>query len=224
MKKRRSCFGYLIRVVLLAIVIVVGAVTAIGYYDYRTALDECPLPEKVAEVRNNENFTPLAEMGDYFPAMIVTVEDKRFYEHGALDIFSFSRAIATNVRTMSLAEGGSTITQQVAKNLYFTMEKRFTRKVAEAFMAINLERNYTKDEILELYCNSIFYGNHCNTIKEAAATYFDKEPASLTFEEAAMLAGIPQAPSVYNPLADQEKAAARYEAVMKILDENGVTP
>ena len=102
----------------------------------------------------------------------MAAEDRRFYEHGGFDVISTARAVLANLRTGTLSEGGSTLTQQLAKNLYFTQEKKFTRKAAELFMAWALEREYTKDEILELYINVIYYGDGCTGITAAAQHYF----------------------------------------------------
>ena len=127
---------------------------------------------------------------------------------------------------MSLAEGGSTITQQLAKNMYFTMEKKFTRKVAEVFVARKLEQMYTKDEILEMYINVAYFGDGLYGLKEAANGYFDKEPLELTFDEITLLAGLPNAPSAYS-LSDNEDLARRRQQIVinqmkkyNFIDEN----
>lgn len=122
--------------------------------------------------------------------------------------------------TMSFAEGGSTITQQVAKNLYFTQEKKLTRKIAEVFMAWDLEKLCEKDEILELYVNSIYFGNGCYTVRAASLSYFGKEPADMTDYESTLLAGIPNAPSVYDLTENPDLAAQRQRQVVNMMVEH----
>ena len=115
---------------------------------------------------------------------------------------------------MSYVEGGSTITQQLAKNIYFTQEKKMTRKIAEMFMAFKIERNLSKEEILELYLNTSYFGNGYDTVKEASRGYFGKEPNEMTDGECVMLAGIPNAPSVYAPTVNPELAKQRQKQVL----------
>ena len=155
------------------------------------------------------------------PAAHLCAEDRRFYEHGGFDVISTARAALANLRTGTLAEGGSTLTQQLAKNLYFTQEKKFTRKVAELFTAWALEANYTKDEILELYINVIYYGDGCTGITAAAQHYFGKAPSELTDYECTLLAGVPNAPSIYAPTANPELCAQRQRRVLDSMVEAG---
>ena len=223
MAKGKSCFGRLLLLIVILGVIAAAVLIYIGYSDYQAAITETPLSEKVAEVQAKPTYLPLSEMSETFTTAIVIVEDKRFYEHGALDVISIGRAIGANIKAMAFVEGGSTITQQVAKNLYFTQEKRVTRKIAEYFVARDLEDAYTKNEILELYCNIIFYGQNYYDVQSAAEGYFHKQPRELNFEEAAMLAGIPNAPSIYNPIDNAAMAAERQRVVIEILAENGFT-
>ncbi|MDO4542132.1 MAG: biosynthetic peptidoglycan transglycosylase [Bacillota bacterium] len=224
MPRKRGCLS---RIFIL--IIIIGLVSALalfgfGYIEYRNAIETTPLSVKVAQCQAAENYVTIEEISPYFLQDIVAVEDKRFYQHGALDPIAFARAVITNIQEGELSEGGSTITQQVAKNLYFSNAKRFTRKIAEAFVAGDLEDNYSKDEILELYSNIIYFGQSCYGVKAASNTYFAKEPIDLSYEEAAVLAGIPQSPSRYNPIDDPEKSQERTAAVMNILTENGITP
>ena len=118
------------------------------------------------------------------------------------------------MKAMSFVEGGSTITQQLAKNIYFTQEKELTRKVAEVFMAFKIEDKYNKNEILELYLNTSYFGDGYETVKEASRGYFGKEPLELTDYEAVMLAGIPNAPSVYAPTVNLDLAKQRTKQVI----------
>ena len=130
-------------------------------------------------------------------------------------MISIGRAILTNIRYMELREGGSTITQQLAKNIYFDQSKTFLRKIAEIFMAFEIEDNCTKDEILELYLNTSYFGDGYYCVKEAANGYFDKEPIEMNEYESSMLAGIPNAPSVYAPTKNPDLASQRQKQVLE---------
>ena len=144
-----------------------------------------------------------------FRGAIVAVEDKRFYRHGALYPIGFGRAVVTNLRNQEFSEGGSTITQQVAKNLYFSNEKRLTRKIAEALVAMDLKRIFQKMRSWNFTAILFSFGQSYYGISEASYGYFGKSPGNLTFEESAMLAGIPQAPSIYNPVDHPENAKSQ---------------
>lgn len=201
---------------LLAVLIAVGCVFAfLGWREYRGALEETGVEEMAAEVRAREDFTPLEELPDFYLQAVVAVEDQRFYEHGGVDFLAILRAVWNDLRTLSLAEGGSTITQQTAKNLWFSNERTPTRKVAEILMAWQLESYLDKDEILELYVNSIFFGDNCYSVGAASRHYFGKEPGELTDGECAALAGIPNAPSVYAPTANPDLMAQRQQQVLR---------
>lgn len=182
-----------------------------GYRMYKDALNGMSLEAKVEAIRSRDDFTTYDELPSIYVQAVLSVEDHRFYNHPGVDMIAIGRAAVNDVRAGAFVEGGSTITQQLAKNLYFSQEKELTRKVAEVFMAFDLERNYTKDEILELYVNSIYYGNNYYSVAEASQGYFDKEPSEMTEYECTLLAGIPNAPSVYaltvHPdLAEQRQA------------------
>ena len=142
--------------------------------------------------------------------LVVAVEDHRFEQHFGLDLIAIGRAVWNNLTTWSLREGGSTITQQLAQNMYFTLEKSFIRKVAEMFMAFQLEHTYMKDEIMELYVNSIYFGDGYYGIGDASKGYLNETPIEMTDYEYTLMAGIPNAPSVYSltenlPLAEQRQ-------------------
>ena len=117
------------------------------------------IDQKAEEIKASPSYTPLKELPDIYLNAVVAVEDKRFYKHPGIDAIAIGRAIKNNIHARQLIEGGSTITQQLAKNMYFTQERSLIRKVAEGFMAIALERKFSKDEILELYVNSIYFGD-----------------------------------------------------------------
>ena len=130
-----------------------------GYGLYKNAVQEESLEETVAEIRRQDNFTSLEEMPETYVQAVVSVEDHRFYDHFGLDLIAIGRAVVNDIKAGRYVEGGSTITQQLAKNLYFSQEKTMSRKAAEVFLALEIEQKYTKDEILELYVNSIYFGD-----------------------------------------------------------------
>lgn len=218
MKKIIGKIILLILTVILAAGILLGVT---GYVQYKEVLEDTSLEEKVAEIQQDENYTKIEEMPKTYLNAVIAVEDKRFYMHKGIDFISLSRAIVNDIKAMSFVEGGSTITQQLAKNAYFTQKKEMIRKVSEAFMAVEIEKNYEKSEILELYLNTSYFGDNCYTVKEASRHYFNKEPIEMTEYEATLLAGIPNAPSVYAPTKNLELAHKRQKQVLNKMVECG---
>lgn len=210
----------LILFILLAILIVGIVIGLQGYKMYDTALKETPLSTKIEKIRSDENYVTIDKLPKDYINAVVSVEDRRFYKHSAIDLISIGRAIVTNIKEGELVEGGSTITQQLAKNIYFTQKQVITRKVAEIFMASSLEKNYSKDEILELYVNTSYFGDGYYGIREASLGYFDKEPAQMTLDECTLIAGIPNAPSVYAPTKNPDLARKRQKHVLYTMVEN----
>ena len=202
-------------VLLLAAACGAGYVAWQGYSLYAGALEEKPLEQRVAEQRAQPGYTAWEDLPETYLKAVIAVEDHRFYEHGGIDLLAMGRALWNDLRTWSFAEGGSTITQQLAKNLCFSQEKSIVRKAAEVFAAWDLERRYSKDEILELYVNSIYFGSGCYNVGSASETYFGKEPKDMTDSECTMLAGIPNAPSVYDPTANPDLALQRQRQVVE---------
>lgn len=215
----------LLKLVLSFLFVLVFGITAFtvarGYNMYREALAQQSLPERIAEVRAKPNYLPLSELPQTYLDAVVAVEDQRFRQHFGIDLLAIGRAVWNNVTSMSLKEGGSTITQQLAKNLYFTQEKSFIRKIAEVFMAFNLERHYSKDRILELYVNSIYFGDGYYCVRSASLGYFGKEPRDMTDYECTLLAGIPNAPSVYSLTRNPDLARQRQKYVIRQMVEAG---
>ena len=207
-------FRNIVLVVLIVVITIGIRFVGLGYSIYKEALNGMPLEEKVASIQVKENYTKIDEMPKMYRTAVVAVEDHRFYKHNGIDIISIGRAIVNDVKAMKFVEGGSTITQQLAKNIYFTQEKEMTRKIAEAFMAFKKESKYDKDEILELYLNTSYFGDGYYTAKEACRGYFNKELDEMTDYEAILLAGIPNAPSVYAPTKNLELAKKRQKQVM----------
>ena len=200
---------------IILVVLLVGAfITYQGYTVYKEALDEISVKDKVAELQTQENYTKFEDLPEFYLDAVVAVEDRRFYDHGAIDPIAIARAIWTNIKSFELREGGSTITQQVAKNVYFTQEKTALRKIAEVFMAFEIERNCDKNTILEMYVNTSYFGSGYYGIKEAANGYYDKEPIEMNKYECSMMAGVPNAPSVYAPTKNPDLAAQRQRQVL----------
>lgn len=209
-------------IIVLLVVISIGLLfIGNGYNMYKSAIEETSLNEKVEEIREKDNYTRLSELPQIYINAVISVEDHRFYTHPGIDIIAIGRAAINDIKAMSYVEGGSTITQQLAKNMYFTQEKKMVRKIAEVFMAFKIEGEYEKDEILELYINTAYFGNGYDTVKEASEGYFGKEPKDMTDGEAIMLAGIPNAPSVYNPIASPELAKQRQKQVADKMVKQG---
>ena len=210
MKKFKKILLVLILILLSILAIYIGQ----GYKMYKNALDDKPLEEMVQEIRSQKSYTKISNIPDIYKDAVIAVEDHRYYDHKGIDIIAIGRALLNDIRARELIEGGSTITQQLAKNMYFTQDKTLTRKIAEVFMAKKIENNYNKEEILELYVNYIYYGSGYYDIKSASLGYFDKEPQDLTEGESIMLAGIPNAPSVYNPKVSPRLARERQKQVI----------
>lgn len=171
---------------------------------------------------NRNQFIPADKMPDLLKKAVVATEDRRFYEHGAVDVIGVGRALFTNYIAGRTVEGGSTISQQVVKNIFLSQERTMTRKAEELALAIQLERNYTKDEILEIYLNTIYFGHGTYGVKAASETYFGKHLRDLTLSECAMLAGLPQAPSAYDPISHPQEAKKRMITVLALMAEQGV--
>lgn len=204
----------IIMFIILVVLIVIAILTYQGYSMYKEALDKISVKDKIAELKSAENYTEFEDLPEFYRNTVVAVEDRRFYNHGALDYIGIVRAIWTNIKSFELREGGSSITQQVAKNIYFTQEKTALRKIAEIFMAFEIERNCDKDTILEIYVNTSYFGSGYYGIKEAANGYYNKEPIDMNRYESSMLAGVPNAPSVYDPSKNPDLAAQRQNQVL----------
>lgn len=202
-------------ILILLVMIFCSLLIKNGYDMYKQALKEVSLNEKIETIKEKENYTNIDEVPQIYIDAVISVEDHRFYTHNGIDLISIGRAAINDIIAMKYVEGGSTITQQLSKNIYFTQEKKITRKIAEVFMAWEIEKNYEKDEILELYLNTSYYGDGYYTTKEACRGYFDKELNEMTDYEAILLAGIPNAPSVYAPTKNPDLAIQRQRQVMK---------
>jgi penicillin-binding protein 1A len=163
----------------------------------------------------------LKDMSPYLPLAVLAIEDRRFYTHWGVDLFGVMRAAFTNIEEGHVVQGGSTLTQQLAKNVFLTPERSFKRKIQEALLAIWLESRFSKDEILQLYLNRVYLGAGTYGVDAASRRYFDKPPKALTLAESAMIAGLLKAPSRYAPTNDPQAAAKRTGLVLDAMVEAG---
>ncbi len=170
------------------------------------------------------SLTPIAEIPQVMKDAVLAIEDARFYQHGGVDYLGMARAALANLGRFK-SQGASTITMQVARNVYLSSEKTYTRKIYEVLLTFKLEHLLTKDQILEIYMNQIFLGNRAYGFAAASETYFGKPLKDITIAEAAMLAGLPKAPSAYNPIANPKRARARQLYIIERMEENRfITP
>ena len=164
---------------------------------------------------------PLSEVSPNVVQAVIAIEDQRFYRHSGIDVWRIGGALMANLRSGDRSQGGSTITQQLARKSFLTDDKTFRRKLKEMFLAVRIERQFSKDEILEMYLNKIYFGDGYYGIEAAARGYFAKPAKALTIEEAALLAGVIQAPSAYAPTEHPDRAMARRGVVLKQMAEAG---
>ena len=191
----------------------------IGQNSFVFARDGSVLGSIPAE-RNREPVSN-RQMSKWLPRATVSIEDRRFYQHGGVDYEGIARAAWKDVTAGKVVEGGSTITQQLVRNLYIGQEKTLKRKVKEACLAIKLSSKWPKSKILNEYLNTVYYGNHAYGVEAASQTYFSKPASQLTLLESAMLAGLPQAPSIYDPFHSPQAALDRRDEVLRAMLSNG---
>lgn len=193
-------------------------------HHYQQMKKEKPIESIVLSIQNQEDFIKIDEVSDEFIKSLVATEDRRFYNRSGFDFRALFRAILTNIETGQLVQGGSTIPQQVGKLLYFDHVQTLEEKVIQVFIMYDLESLYSKDEILELYINSIYFGSGYTGIKEASLGYFHSNPLDLDYPKASLLAGIIPAPSVYDPTINFDLAKQRQRAVLiSLRDVYGLT-
>ena len=193
-----------------------------GYIRYRIVIAQTPLSEAIAKVQTNENYVPIDKIDPFFLQAVVAVEDRRFYQRTGLDVRAIGRALWTNLKNFDWLEGGSTIGQQVGKNLYFDYRFNILRKVAEVFLLYDIENLISKDETLELYVNMNYYGDGYTGIKRASVGYFNRQPDDLTLGQASLLAGLPQSPSRFQLSNHFDRAKVRQKKVLNDMVETGV--
>jgi penicillin-binding protein 1A len=239
--KRRElsgCLKVLIFVIssILVLVLATGGILVLYYLNSLPTLEELT-PSPIAQTskvyafdgslltefhaEENREIISFHQMSQYIKDAIVAVEDKRFYEHEGVDYIRIIGAFIEDVKTGELSEGASTITMQYIKNVYFTPEKTFRRKINEALISIQLERNYTKDKILEMYLNTIYFGSGTYGIQKASKVYFGVDASELTLPQAALLAGLVRIPEVYSPFIDIEKSKSRRDLILQLMYDQG---
>jgi penicillin-binding protein 1A len=240
-QKKRRRRGFLIAALLAIPVLLIVAASVGGTLEYTST--SCDLSKlRPAAIGQNSfvyardgsllgaipaerNRTPVkrSEMSPWMPKATVAIEDRRFYRHGGVDVEGVVRAAYADVRAGKALQGGSTITQQLVRNLYIggIPQKTLKRKVTEACLAIKLSREWSKDRILTAYMNQVYYGNHAYGVEAAAETYFSKRARDLTLGESALLAGLPQAPSDYDPFHRPADALRRRDQVLRAMLDNG---
>lgn len=219
MRKIKKGIFFILIIMLIVGSFIGGKIVFNGYFEYKEAITKHSIEFVVDEIQKGENYTEIHEISEDFLVAIVAIEDRRFLNHKGIDYKGLARALVRNLQAGEIVEGGSTITQQLAKNLYFSSEQNINRKIAELFLAKDIEELYSKEEILELYVNIIYYGNDSYGIYQATKGYFDKEPSELTYDEATLLAGVPQAPSVYDLTKNLEGAREKQKYVEKAINE-----
>lgn len=192
-----------------------------GYNMYKDAIETLSIEEKIQSIKEKENYTKIEEIPQIYINAVISVEDHRFYSHSGIDVIAICRAVVNDIKALDFAEGGSTITQQLSKNIYFTQEKKITRKIAEVFMAFDIESKYDKKDILEFYLNTSYYGDGYYTLKEACRGYFNKELNEMSDYECLLLAGVPNAPSVYAPTKNLDLTEQRQKQVINKMIEYG---
>ena len=210
----RRLVGYLLGVLLVALIAAAATFGWQGYKLYQSAVQATPLETLYQSITARPSFVPYDQLPQTYINAVISAEDSRFTHHKGVDPVSIARALVTDLRTGSFAEGGSTITQQLAKNTLFTQEKHLARKAAEMFAALAIEKQYNKEQIFEMYVNTIYFGSGHYGIGEAAQGYFGKSPLQLTDTEAVMLAGLPNAPSAYSPNSSPDLAVKRMQVVL----------
>ncbi|WP_134683374.1 transglycosylase domain-containing protein [Brevibacillus migulae] len=169
----------------------------------------------------NRYVVPLNQIAPSLVQATISVEDRKFYEHYGFDLKRLAMAIYVDIKHLDKVQGASTITQQLARSLYLTNDKTWERKIREALLTIQLELNYSKDEILEMYLNQIYYGHSAYGAQAAAKTYFGKDAKDLTLAESALIAGVPKGPTYYSPYVDWEKAKNRQKIILDAMQREG---
>lgn len=211
----RKMIYSLVIVLLCAVIGSIAFYGVKGYKMYRAAVSQESVEERFEKIQAEKYFTRYSDLPEFYINAVISVEDHRFRSHPGIDPIAVCRAAWTDIKAMSFEEGGSTITQQLAKNILFTQDKKIERKMAEVFAVLDIEREYSKEEIFELYVNTSSFGSGYYGIYAAAEGYFGKKPSELTDYEAAMLAGVPNAPSMYSPDVSMELASQRVEQVLR---------
>lgn len=211
----------LIIIALLVLVVWAGIVIKNGYDFYNDALEDKSLESVIEEITSKTHYTEYKEIPEVYFNALVAVEDRRYYSHNGFDIIGTIRAIYNDLKAKEYLEGGSTISQQLAKNMYFPFDHTLKRKIAEIFMALKIEREYSKEQILEYYVNIVYYGSGYYSIYDASKGYFGKIPSDMNDYECTLLVGLPNAPSVYSLDVNPDLASQRQKKVLSTMVECG---
>lgn len=231
MKNLRKKLYICWKVMIFLIVIVFAVLAGFYLYAYITPKMDINKSNRVVlfdkddqvfyQSSNTTSWVKLSEISDYAVKGIVDTEDKNFYMHNGFDYMRIMKALYRDIKSKSLKEGASTISQQYIKNLFLSFDKTWDRKIEEAYLTFELEVHYTKDEILEGYLNTINYGSGNYGIEEASMYYFNKHAKDLSLEEASIIVGIPKNPTYYNPIYYFENAKKRQRVVLQSMVNNG---
>jgi penicillin-binding protein, 1A family len=216
----KGILSIILGIIILAIIVVL-AYLGIIYNEVNTEIKAGKIEKTVEGIRSRNTYVKKEKIDELYLKAVIAAEDRRYYSHGAVDVVGFSRAMYNNIISMKLKEGGSTITQQLSKNIFLDQRAEIDRKIKELFYSIELEKKYSKDDILELYVNTSYFGAGYYGIGPATKGYYDKTPEKLSLNEAAFLAGVPNAPSVYNPYEHYDLAVQRRNIVLKKMVFNG---
>lgn len=192
----------LFKMIIILLVIITGFCGYYGYLGYQIYQDKIQeqfLSERVNQLKSKEDYVTLDQISPIYKEAVLESEDRRFYQHGPVDYYGLARAMLTNLTTFSFKEGGSTITQQLSKNLCLSFEKNLSRKFAEVFIARDLEKMYSKDEILEMYLNITYLGEGNYGIQAASQYYYHIDAIDLNKQQSEILVKTLKRPSVYNP-------------------------
>ena len=179
------------------------------------------MEEVIEPILSREGYVPLKAMSQAIPQALIAIEDHDFYNHGAIAPEGIMRAAFVNLTSGQVVQGGSTLTQQLVKNLFLTQEQTLSRKVEEAILSLMLEENYSKDDVLELYLNTAYLGAGAYGVGQASQIYFNKVPSALTLAEAAVIAALPYAPSALNPLENPQGCKQRQLLVLATMHKRG---
>lgn len=211
----------ILTLILVIIIFIVGYFVKSGYDYYQKAMNEMSLVDRVKNLKESDGYVELENISKEYLDAVISVEDKRFYEHKGIDIYALGAATVYNYQNKKIAFGGSTISQQLAKNLCLNQSKSALRKIAEIFATLDIEKNYSKDDILEMYVNIAYFGDGYYGIGNATEGYFSKQPDEIDLNEATLLAGLPNAPSIYQLSNDNNGTYLRQIVVINSMVKNG---
>lgn len=221
----RKLIQKLVLMIVTVALVVAGVVIFFGYKEYQLVIQKKPIDTVLIELKKDEAYTTIDEIPDIaLKAMVATEDTRLFSRKSVMDVRAVLRAIVHNIQSRKLVEGGSTIPQQVSKNIYFDHDASFVRKVSEYFVTRDLLLTYTKEEILEMYLNIIYYGDGYTGIYHASMGYFDVLPTELNEGQATLLMGLPQSPSYYALSSNIKAAKARQRHVLnRLVDAQEIT-